>query len=495
MASIAVGLSQESHENYPLYQRRLKGGWILGRKVDNSDVQYRLFRNSIPALALLSILYLTASRFFSRINRRSFIVVASLLILCVLHGIHVPKLLLILYLNYLIGKRLGGSRSTPVVTWVFNIALLFMNVHFDGYKYGSLLSSLDFLDTNRAIRGLLPRWHINFNITMLRLISFNLDYCWAVKQVPSGLSERERVQYSHDLEEYSFTNYLAYTIYTPLYIAGPIMTFNNFVYQLKSPSHIPNRALLSYLSRFVVTFLTMEVILHYMYVVAIKDSVDSLRKTRAWNGDTAAELAMIGFWNLIIVWLKLLIPWRFFRLWALVDGVEPPENMIRCMANNYSTLGFWRSWHRSYNQWLIRYLYVALGGKQRPLLSTLTVFTFVAMWHDLSLTLLSWGWVVTLFIAPELLAKRLLPEKKYGEEWWYRHLAALGAVGNIVMMMTANMIGFVMGVDGVGYLYYKIFSVEGVRFLIAMFIALFSAAQLMMEYRAEEQRRGVWRKC
>ena len=53
--------------------------------------------------------------------------------------------------------------------------------------------------------------------------------------------------------------------------------------------------------------------------------------------------------------VQLLIPWRFFRLWALLDGIDPPENMIRCMANNYSTLGFWRSWHRSYNLWTVRY--------------------------------------------------------------------------------------------------------------------------------------------
>jgi len=52
--------------------------------------------------------------------------------------------------------------------------------------------------------------------------------------------------------------------------------------------------------------------------------------------------------------MQLLIPWRFFRLWAMMDGIVPPENMVRCMANNYSTMGFWRSWHRSYNLWIIR---------------------------------------------------------------------------------------------------------------------------------------------
>lgn len=103
----------------------------------------------------------------------------------------------------------------------------------------------------------------------------------------------------------------------------------------------------------------METMLHTMYVVAIKD-------TSAWDGDSPAELSMIGLWNLVVVWLKvcfrymagadlqLLIPWRYFRLWALLDGMDPPENMIRCVLNNYSTLGFWRSWHRSYNLWVVR---------------------------------------------------------------------------------------------------------------------------------------------
>lgn len=35
-----------------------------------------------------------------------------------------------------------------------------------------------------------------------------------------------------------------------------------------------------------------------MYVVAIKD-------TSAWYQDSVAELSMIGFWNLIVVWLKV----------------------------------------------------------------------------------------------------------------------------------------------------------------------------------------------
>ena len=68
--------------------------------------------------------------------------------------------------------------------------------------------------------------------------------------------------------------------------------------QLRPPLNPPLRSTLAYLFRFAVCILTMEFILHFMYVVAIKD-------TKAWQGTNAAELSMIGFWNLIIVWLKV----------------------------------------------------------------------------------------------------------------------------------------------------------------------------------------------
>lgn len=50
-----------------------------------------------------------------------------------------------------------------------------------------------------------------------------------------------------------------------------------------------------------------------MYVVAIKD-------TAAWEGDSPAELSMIGFWNLVIVWLKVGILVHFgIRSFALTN--------------------------------------------------------------------------------------------------------------------------------------------------------------------------------
>ncbi|KAI9854879.1 MAG: glycerol transporter, partial [Pleopsidium flavum] len=317
-----------------------------------------------------------------------------------------------------------------------------------------------------AYGGLIPRWEILFNITVLRLVSFNLDYYWSLdrrggspiekKQLePANLSERDRVDTAARPEDYSFRNYLAYSLYSPLYLAGPIITFNDYISQLRCtpPSITINRTVL-YGIRFLITLLTMEIMLHFIYAVAIS------KAQPAWQVYSPFQLSMLGYFNLHIIWLKLLLPWRFFRLWALLDGVDPPENMVRCMSDNYSALAFWRGWHRSFNRWIVRYIYIPLGGsggpgahgywgKARAVLNFLAVFTFVALWHDINLKLLIWGWLVTIFILPEVLATLLFPKRRWqNHKEVYRVICSIGAVGNILMMMAANLVGFAVGLDG-----------------------------------------------
>ncbi|EIW57931.1 MBOAT-domain-containing protein [Trametes versicolor FP-101664 SS1] len=504
MAWIPYSLSSSSHPNYPFYERRLSPGWMFGRRVDNSDNQYRSFRSGLSSLVLLASAFLGLKYLYTLVARQTrhasdnsnlfqvpFLVAFSIAMLFGLHGLSALKVLSILALNYGIAKTSAGYKATPALTWVFNGLVLFAIDRNSGFSYASLHPYLSALD---AWKGVYPRWWISFNITMLRLISFNMDYHWACRRIGlpdtgSAMLDKQRPRVPHSLELYSFANYLAYVLYPPLYIAGPIMTFNDFTWQLRRPLSISPRSNLGYLARFTACILTLEAVLHFMYVVAIKD-------TKAWIGYSAAELCLVGFWNLIVVWLKLLVPWRFFRLWALLGGVDPPENMVRCMANNYSTLGFWRAWHRSYNLWITRYIYIPLGGTRNRGYTVVLVFTFVALWHDLSFRLLAWGWLVSLFIMPEIAARYLVPASKYGDKWWFRHVGAIGAVFNGLMMMAANLIGFVVGTDGLKYIIHQVFDTwEGIRFLIFSCVCIFVAIQVMFEYREEEERQGIARRC
>lgn len=184
----------------------------------------------------------------------------------------------------------------------------------------------------------------------------------------------------------------------------------------------------------------MELVLHYMYMVAIKDA-------KAWKNDTPFELSMIGLWNLIIVWLKVRLlpfsgsssrilifgssfcPGAFFacgrwpmgltrpRIWFAVFSTTTLLSVSGAVGIGVTTCGSFGVYFHdlqplAWTYVVQRYIYIPLGGTKNAAVNTVVIFTFVALWHDLSFKLLAWGWLVSLFILPELLATYLLPASK-----------------------------------------------------------------------------------
>ncbi|KAK0873025.1 glycerol transporter [Friedmanniomyces endolithicus] len=459
----------------------------------------------------------------ARLQRRiTFDLTFAVIFITALHGVSALKVFVILWLNYQIATALP-KQYVAVATWTFNIGLLFANELSGGFRIANIVALLLPPQTSAAgsvpgpgvgewidsYGGLVPRWEVLFNITVLRLIAFNMDYLWSLDRRasspiekknldPTALSERDRVSIGAQPTEYTFPNYLAYILYSPLYLTGPIINFNDYIAQSRHPLPTTTRTtILPYALRFLLCLLTMELVLHYLYAVAISKSSPD------WKTYTPFQLSMLGYFNLHIIWLKLLIPWRFFRLWSLIDGIDPPENMVRCMSDNYSVLAFWRGWHRSFNRWIVRYIFVPLGGSQsdvsklRAAVNYAAVFTFVALWHDINLRLLIWGWLIVIFVLPEVLARMAFPAKKWRDRPnQYRWLAGIGAVCNILMLMAANLVGFVVGWDGLKGLVDGIVSSLGGRvFLFAACATLFVGVQVMFEWRESERRRGVDMKC
>lgn len=113
---------------------------------------------------------------------------SGLVYLTVLTGTSVPKILLILYINYSIAHHLPRN-LVPTATWIFNIVILFANELLQGYPYEAIARELLPLGADTEGRnwgsvldsygGLMPRWEVLFKITILRMISYNMDYYWS----------------------------------------------------------------------------------------------------------------------------------------------------------------------------------------------------------------------------------------------------------------------------------------------------------------------------
>jgi D-alanyl-lipoteichoic acid acyltransferase DltB (MBOAT superfamily) len=66
----------------------------------------------------------------------------------------------------------------------------------------------------------------------------------------------------------------------------------------------------------------------------------------------------------------------------MLDGIKPPENLSSksCIFAFISIREFWKNWHSSMNLWIIRYIYIPLGGKNTVHFNARIIFTFVATW-------------------------------------------------------------------------------------------------------------------
>ncbi|GAB1525165.1 glycerol transporter [Rhizoctonia solani] len=235
-----------------------------------------------------------------------------------LHGTSALKIIAILAANYWIAMF-----KIPALTWVFNGAVLFTSNWYEGFRFGSVHGALASLD---SIPGFYPRWHISFNITMLRLLSFNMDYYWAAgRKIADSQNGPPQAKWHPDPQaansSISSTGVILilYALYPALYIAGPIIGFNDFMWQLRRPQwangsdRVPFPT--AYAIRFLGCLLTLEIILHMMYVVAIKDA-------RAWHGLSPLELSMVGFWNLIVVWMKVEL-----ELFLIIKNIVPKPSI------------------------------------------------------------------------------------------------------------------------------------------------------------------------
>ncbi len=107
-------------------------------------------------------------------------------------------------------------------------------------------------------------------------------------------------------------------------------------------------------------------------------------------------------------------------------------------------------WHRGFNHWLIRYLYIPLGGNNN-IVSVLCVVAFVAFWHDHTINIVFWALIISLFMIPEIVIKRYFRKnyKNLFKQNWFKYLSCFASAIYIYLLIICNLIGFGYGADSI----------------------------------------------
>jgi D-alanyl-lipoteichoic acid acyltransferase DltB (MBOAT superfamily) len=160
--------------------------------------------------------------------------------------------------------------------------------------------------------------------------------------------------------------------------------------------------------------------------------------------------------------------------------------MKKCISTNYSMVDFWKNWHTSYNHWLVRYMYIPFGGKSNRFKLTIIIFTFVAFWHDLTGRVFIWGWLISIFIIPEILAIKIFSKQRFKDYFgrYHVYLGVCGGSANMLIMSCMNLIGYSVGLEGFLEMIKKLGSFKGLVCVFYLFVSF--ALQTSFMFALEE---------
>ncbi|XP_073409500.1 protein-cysteine N-palmitoyltransferase HHAT isoform X4 [Dendrobates tinctorius] len=409
--------------------------YFWGLKKDVSDFEWNFWmewaRSQLFWLMLGHALLSQFGRSFLRKYHPWLLMVYGMLACWLVLGI---KGLAVILLNTII-FYLTAQMRIPTITWLISVLMLLL-VHNESVQ-----------DIQRAWYGSENEFYLlQFTLTVRSL--FYTSYCLEYSNLQSS-----------DKSAFSLPSLLLYVFYYPLFHNGPIITYNEFSKQIfVQDTRWPNftfTGLLTDVCRLAVWWLLAELMIHLMYMHAMYSSYDILEDVSYW---TLGGLALA---QVLFFYVKYLVLYGFPALIVQLDGMSAPA-LPRCVSTMYSFTGIWRCFDVGLHRFLLRYVYIPMGGSHSGpggiLLSTASTFIFVSCWHGGHEYLWYWAALNWIGIIAEYGFKKLLSLPALQDNIdqclspkTYRRLHAALASVSIALLILTNLV--FLGGEQVGRIY------------------------------------------
>lgn len=192
-----------------------------------------------------------------------------------------------------------------------------------------------------------------------------------------------------ELENNSIVDYVAYILYFPKLVMGPIIDPVDYISQINQESrkHVD------------VTNITTGIKIFSLGLIKKVLLADTFAKAVKWtytNIDAATAMDCI----LLVLFYTFEIYFDFSGYSDMAVGVSSMLNIDLPMNFDspykaVSIRDFWKRWHISLTKFLTKYIYIPLGGSRKGILftyiNTLIVFLVSGLWHGANWTFILWG--------------------------------------------------------------------------------------------------------
>jgi len=188
-------------------------------------------------------------------------------------------------------------------------------------------------------------------------------------------------------ERHAPSTVLAYVLFFPHLIAGPILRPHELIPQLERP-----RA--KSLGRLAVpiAIFTIGLVKKLVFADQIADAVDTIYRQSGAITGPAALLAIYGF--AVQIYCDFSGYTDMAIGLALMLGVRLPSNFLRPYGAS-SIVEFWRRWHITLSYWFRDYVYIPLGGgregRPREYRNIVVTMALAGLWHGANWTFVIWG--------------------------------------------------------------------------------------------------------
>lgn len=248
------------------------------------------------------------------------------------------------------------------------------------FKYGGLIST-SFLDTSDGIGRLLCTLPLPLGISFYTFSGISL-----VVDSYKGCYDKKEETQKPSFYQY-LCNILLYICFFPKLLAGPIVKSKDFLGEINSKSIFQINYRLAFKSLVVGYFLKMVI-------------ADNLKDFTFWMAFPYFEHRGTGSLLLMVFGYSIQMFADFAGYSLIAVGVAAIFGYRLPINFNFPYIStsfreFWKRWHITLSQFLMEYLYIALGGnrkgKTRTYLNLLLTMMLGGLWHGAAWSYLVWG--------------------------------------------------------------------------------------------------------